>query len=396
MIRRDLYINRIKPYINKKLVKVLTGQRRVGKSAILQLLYEDIRRQTPTSNFIYIDKEKYEFDFIRTHAELMQFIEMHKKECMNYLFIDEIQNIEGFERVIRSLYNEENFDIYCTGSNSTIFSSELSTYLAGRQISFHIGCLNFTEFCLFHNLSPVSESLNKYLRYGGLPFLMHLPEDETIRYEYLNNVYSTIFYRDIINRHNIRNPRFLTDLLKFLADNSGSMFSASKISAYLKNQKINMNVALILDYMHYMEEAYFINKVQRIDIHGKKQFEIGEKYYFEDIGLRNSVIGYNPFDIAKIIENIVFLHLKNNGFEIKIGEIDKNEIDFVATKNGETSYYQVAYLLSDDKTIEREFGNLLKIEDNYPKYVISMNPLLAPNTYKGIQHITLLEFLLQP
>ncbi len=394
MINRSIYIDKIRPFFNKKIIKVLTGQRRVGKSYVLKLIIEQIKIQNPLANIIYIDKEKYEFDYLRTHEQLMAYITKQKVAGMNYLIIDEIQDIEGFERVLRSLYDEDNFDIYCSGSNANIFSSELATYLSGRQITFQIGSLNFNEFCLFHQCEKNEKSLWNYLKYGGLPYLIHLPEDDTIRFEYLNNINSTILYRDVINRNQIRDIRFLNDLLKFVADNIGNIFSATKISEYLKNQKITKNVALILDYLSHIENAFFINRVLRIDIQGKRHFDVGEKYYFEDIGLRNSLIGFNPTDIGKIIENIVFLQLKNKGFTVKIGVSENREIDFVATKDGETIYVQVAYLLADAKVIEREFGNLLKIEDNYPKYVISFDNFSAKNTYKGIKHLTLLEFLI--
>ena len=199
--------------------------------------------------------------------------------------------------------------------------------------------------------------------------------------------------RDVVNRHQIRDPRFLSDLLKFIADNTGSIFSANKISKYLKSQQISKNVSLILNYLSYLEDAYFINKVKKIDVQGKKHFEVGEKYYFEDIGLRNAIVGFKMVDIAKIIENIVFLQLKNSGYDISIGYLQDKEIDFVAEKDNEKIYVQVAYLLSEQKTIDREFGNLMDIKDNYPKYVVSFDTLSAPNTYKGIKHFTLLEFL---
>jgi uncharacterized protein len=393
MINRNLYIEKIRPYINQKLIKVLTGQRRVGKTYVMQLLLEEITKQYPKANIIYIDKEKYEFDYIRNHVQLMEYIDMHKKAEMNYVFIDEIQDIDGFERVLRSLNNENNFDLYCTGSNAKMFSGELATYLSGRQLNFQISSLNFTEFCVFHKIQPNYESLNKYMKFGGLPYLMHLPDDDKIRFEYLDNINSTILFRDVINRHQIRDPRFLTDLLKFLADNIGSLFSANKISVYLKNQQIEKNVAKILDYLSHIENAYYINRVLRTDIQGKKHFEVGEKYYFEDIGLRNSIIGYKPQDVGKIMENLVFLHLRSSGFSITIGSDNNREIDFIASKDGEKIYFQVTYLLADDKVVEREFGNLLKIDDNYPKYVISYDTFSAPNTYKGIKHLTLLEFL---
>lgn len=393
MFNRKYYIQRIKPFINKDLIKVLTGQRRVGKSIMIKLIAKEIKKKEPNANFIFIDKEDYEFDDMKTHKQLMEYIENKQVNSMNYLFIDQVQDIEGFEKVLRSLYKKKNFDIYITGINAKIFSSELATYLSGRQISFHIGSLSFLEFCLFHNLEANNDTLLKYLKFGGLPYLIHLPDNESIRFEYLNNIYSTILFRDVVNRHQIRDPRFLTDLLQFLADNTGSILSANKISKYLKSQNINKNVALILNYLSYLEDAFFINVVQRIDIVGKKIFEVGEKYYYEDIGLRNAIVGFKMQDIGKILENVVYLHLRNNGYEIKVASNGTKEIDFVGIKNNEKIYVQVAYLLSDESTIKREFGNLLEIKDNYPKYVISFDSFSAPNTYEGISHLTLLDFL---
>jgi len=393
MIKREIYIKKIKPFINKELIKVLIGQRRVGKSEMLKLVANEIKKTIQDANFIFIDKEEYEFDYMRNHTQLMEYIKTQQTEKMNYLFIDEIQEIDGFERVLRSLYKKNNFDIYCTGSNAKLLSGDFATYLSGRQIVFQIGSLNFTEFCSFHQLQANNDSLLKYLKFGGLPYLMHLPENENIRFEYLNNIYSTILFRDIIKKHQIRDPRFLTDLIRFLADNTGGVFSANRISKYLKHQKINKNVALILNYLSFVEDAYFINRVKRIDIQGKKQFDIGEKYYFEDIGLRNATVGFKMQDIGKIMENAVYLHLRNLGYDLKIAYWGDNEIDFMGIKNNEKIYVQVAYLLTDEKTIKREFGNLLKIKDNYPKFVVSFDNFSASNTYKGIKHYTLLEFL---
>lgn len=393
MINRKLYLDAISPFINKALIKVLTGQRRVGKSTVLQLLAEEIKRNEPDANIIFIDKEDYLFDGIKNHQQLNDFILKNEKKGMNYVFIDEVQEIDGFEKVLRSFYKKETFDLFITGSNANIFSSELATYLSGRQIIVHIGSLNFNEFCSFHKLNPTQETLLKYIKYGGLPYLMHLPDDEKIRFEYLNNIFSTILLRDVVNRHSIRDPRFLTDLLRFIADNTGSLFSANKISKYLKSQNIIKNVALILNYLSYLEDAYFLNKVKRTDIHGKMQFEVGEKYYFEDIGLRNAIVGFKMQDIEKIIENIVFLHLRNKGYQINIGYSNEREIDFIAIKNNEKIYVQVCYLLDSPKTLEREFGNLLLLHDNYPKYVVSFDSISAFNTHEGIIHFTLLDFL---
>lgn len=393
MIERKIYIDKIKPYINKDLIKVLIGQRRVGKSSILQLTADWIKRQQADANIIFIDKEDYAFEYIKSHQELFEYIEAHKTKASNYLFIDEVQEIDGFEKVLRNYNKQADFDIYCTGSNAKMFSGDLATILSGRQILIPVGSLNFNEFCHFHQLESNDDALQKYMRYGGLPYLIHLPDNEAIRFEYLKNIFDTILLRDVIQRNQIRDPRFLSDLLKFLADTTGSIFSANKIAQYLKSQQINKNVALILAYLGYIEEAYFINQVKRIDIHGKKQFEIGDKYYFEDVGLRNSIVGYKIQDIEKVIENLVYLHLKHSGYSVSVGMIGSKEIDFVAEKDHERIYIQVVYLLSQPQTIEREFGNLLQIKDNYPKYVVSYDSFEIPNSWLGVQHLRLIDFL---
>jgi uncharacterized protein len=393
LIERTYYTNKIQPYVGKDLIKVLTGQRRVGKSALLQLLADMIKRAQPDAHIMYIDKEDYAYDFLKTHNDLYNYIEEKKANTNNFLFIDEVQEIEGFEKILRNYNRQAEFDIYCTGSNAKMFSGELATYLSGRQVIINIGSLSFNEFCTFHQLERNQEALQKYMKYGGLPYLMHLPDDENIRFEYLKNIFDTILLRDIIHRNQIRDPRFLNDLLRFLGDATGSVFSANKIAKYLKSQQINKNVALILNYLNYIEDAFFINKVTRVDIQGKRQFEVGEKYYFEDVGLRNAITGYKVQDIEKVIENMVFLHLKNSGYTVHIGFWGGKEIDFVAEKDNERIYVQVAYLLNEPKTVEREFGNLLQIKDNYPKYVVSFDVFESKNTWQGIKHYRLLDFL---
>lgn len=393
MKKRDNYISVIEPFVNKSLIKVLTGQRRVGKSYLLKLIAESIKSANSNANIIFIDKEEYEFEFIKTDKDLFEFIEKQKKVDNNYLFIDEVQEIDGYEKILRNYIKQSGFDVYCAGSNAKMFSGELATYLSGRQIIINVGSLSFNEFCQFHELDANKKALEKFMKFGGLPYLIHLPDDENIRFEYLKNIFDTIILRDVIHRNNIRYPRFLTDLLRFLADATGSLISANKISKFLKSQQINKNVALILNYLRSIEDAYFINNVKRIDIKGRKQFEVGEKYYFEDIGLRNAIVGYRIQDIEKIIENLVFLHLKNLGYKISIGDLGGKEIDFVAEKDNERFYIQVAYLLNGQKTIEREFGNLLQINDNFPKLVISYDDFESKSTYKGIKHLSLLNFL---
>ncbi|HSH20534.1 MAG TPA: ATP-binding protein [Draconibacterium sp.] len=392
-IKREHYLKKIHPFVNQPLIKVLIGQRRVGKSYLLKQIMEEILLTNPNANTIFIDKEKYEFDAIQNYHHLVEFVKNRQKEGWNYLFIDEIQEIEGFEKALRSLLSDGFFDIYCTGSNANMLSTDIATVLSGRQIVFEIYSLSFTEFCQFHQLARNSETLNLYLKYGGLPYLIHLPKQDEIIFEYLDNIYATILFRDIISRNEIRDVSFLNNLLRFLADNTGSLVSAKKISDYLKSQQSSKSVSVILNYISYLENAYFIFKVKRKDIQGKKIFEIGEKYYFEDFGLRNSVNGYKSADINKITENAVYLHLLINGYKIFIGKTGDKEIDFIAERQNELLYVQVTSYLTDEKVIEREFGNLLSVPDNYPKLVVSLDEFSGSSTYKGIQHLTLLEFL---
>ncbi len=393
MIKREKYLEKIRPYYKKHLIKVLTGQRRVGKSYMLHQIRAELLVLNPGANILFIDKEKYEFDGITTYKELVHYVKGHTAKGINILFIDEVQEIKEFEKALRSLLSDGNYDIYCTGSNSQLFSGELSTYLSGRQIEIRIQSLSYPEFLLFHKLKKNNESLSLYIKYGGLPYLMHLPKSDEIIFDYLNNVYATILFRDIVGRYRIRDVAFLERLIKYIADNTGSIFSANRIADYLKSQKSAKTVSVIINYMKYLEQAYFISSVKRKDIQGKKIFETGEKHYFEDIGLRNVIGGYKASDIGKILENIVYNHLCFYGYKVFIGKDGDKEIDFVAEKNNEISYFQVTYLLASEQVIEREFGNLLKIPDHYPKYVISMDDFPLSASHKGIKHFKLIDFL---
>ena len=394
IIVREKYINKTAPFIGKRLIKVFTGQRRVGKSYVLKQTVRHIKRIDKKANFIYIDKEDLSFAGISSAAALHGFVKNNtKKGAKNYVFIDEIQEIGGFEAALRSLLLDSAYDIYCTGSNAKTLSSEISTYLSGRCVEIEVSALSFPEFLQFHKLENSSESLKLYLRYGGLPYLKHLELRDEVAFDYLKGVYNTILYRDIIRRHALRNSVFLENLTHFLADNVGQLFSAQSISAYLKSQMTKVSVSQIVSYLRYLTESYIIRGVRRTEISGKKIFEVGEKYYFEDIGLRNAFWGCRPDDIGKIMENAVFKHLLYNDYDVKVGRTGGGaEIDFVCKKNGEVLYIQVCYLLQSRNTIEREFGNLEKITDNYPKMVISMDDISA-NSRDGIKHVRFRDFL---
>ena len=390
---RERYLNKILPYVDKQLIKVLTGQRRVGKSYVLKQIIQHIKQVDNKANVIYIDKEDMNFINIKTAIELNDYIKTNTKQGVkNYIFIDEIQEIEKFEVALRSFLLNNIYDIYCTGSNANMLSGEISTFLSGRFIEIEIYSLSYSEFLQFHELENNNESLKLYLRYGGLPYLKHLELKDEIVFDYLKGVYNTILYRDIIKRYDLRNTVFLENLTQFLADNIGQLFSAKNISDYLKSQMTKVSVSQIIDYLRHLSESYMIHRVGRMEISGKKIFEIGEKYYFEDIGLRNAFWEYRPDDIGIIMENVVYKQLVFNDYEIKIGQIGNNEIDFVCKKNGEYMYVQVCYLLHSQNTIDREFGNLEKINDNYPKIVVSMDDFQG-NTRNGIRHRQLSDFL---
>ncbi len=394
IIKRRYYLKKIEPFIDKDIIKIIIGQRRVGKSYLLLQIADKIKNTDSKSNIVFIDKEKFEFDEIKNYKELVNFVEQRlKKSKRNYIFIDEVQEIDEFERALRHFISKKNVDVYCSGSNSKIFSGEIATFLSGRYIEIKVFSLSFREYLDFNNLSISQESLGKYIRYGGMPFLRNLSVQESVVYEYLRNIYSAIIYKDIIRRYKVRNINFLENLVNFTADNVGNVLSSKKISDYLKSQNLNISPQIVLTYLKYLQSAFLIFKVKRADVTRKKIFEIGEKYYFEDWGIRNAILGYKQTDINKILENLIFTHLKMLGFQVFVGKLGNKEIDFVCQREGERIYIQVAYLIPDEKVKEREFGNLLLIKDNWRKIVVSLDPFPI-GLYKGIEHIYLSEFLL--
>lgn len=396
IIARPAYTERIAPFINKNIIKVLTGQRRVGKSCILRQLQAHIRQTDAEANIVSINKELEEFAFIRNNEDLSAFVaERLRDGVRNYLFIDEIQEIEGFEHTLRSLQAKDACDVFITGSNAVMLSGELSTFLSGRYIEFHIHSLNYREFLQFHNLEPSNKSLKLYLTFGGLPYLNNLPLEDDIVFEYLRNVYSTILLKDVVKREGIRNVDFLESLAVYTADNVGNLFSANNISRYLKSQRVSISPLQVINYLKALQNAFLINKVRRVDVNGLKTFEIGDKYYFEDLGLRNCHVGFSmQKDIHKLMENAIFLHLSQIYNEVLTGEqTGGREVDFVARKGDDVIYVQSAYLLADEATRNREFGNLQAIRNNYPKYVVSMDEWTSGSSQDGIKSLHLGEFL---
>ena len=397
IISRQIYIDHILRFLNKGMMIALTGQRRVGKSYVLRELAEIIRQNNPDANIIYINKEKKKYDSIKNDSDLSAYIDgKFPEDEDNYLLIDEVQDIEGFENTLRSLNADEECQIIVTGSNAKMLSSELSTYLGGRYIDIHIQSLSYREFLRFHNLEDSAESLEKYLSFGGLPHLHRLGiENEDMIWEYVQNIYNTIVLKDVVQREGLRNVTLFENLMSYVSDNTGQLVSATSLSKYLKAQRVELTPLTAVNYLKAASNAYIINKVKRYDIHGKRLLETNDKYYFEDLGLRNLLVGSNRAkDIEKVMENAVYLHLKNLGYKIAVGTLPNGEIDFVAEKGGKPIYIQVAYLLNEDSTVKREFGNLIQIPDNYSKYVVSMDPITKPKDYDGITQMPLRTFLL--
>jgi hypothetical protein len=395
-INRPLYIERIKPFIGKSLIKVLVGQRRVGKSYLLMQLKDLIKTQEPDTQIIYINKEQNEFSSIKNSDDLFSYINENVKGSGKVaLFIDEIQDIESFEITLRDLATRKNYDIYCTGSNANLLSGELATFLGGRYIEIKVFGLSYAEFLIFNKISDTVDSFKEYMKFGGLPYLINLNNEIQVAYEYLTSIYNTILLKDVVARFNIRNVKFLENLVAFLSDNLGSIVSSKKISEYLKSQKINISTQVVIDYLGYLESSFLIFKVKRTGIEGKKIFEIGEKYFFEDVGIRNAIVGYKATDIHKILENIVYLHLRMAGYSVTVGVEGKKEVDFIAQKAGNKIYVQVAYMLTNEETINREFGNLLEIPDNFPKYVVTMDEIPEISTYKGVVRMHIKDFCLK-
>ena len=347
------------------------------------------------NNIIYIDKEKTAFDFILTYKELVQYIDEHIDSSRhNYILIDEVQEIADFERGLRNYYNEDNIDIVVTGSNSDILSGELATLLSGRYVEILVQGLSYSEFLEFHSLQDDEKSLGKYMNYGGLPGLraFGLDNPEVIN-DYLQGIYNTILIKDIVNRKNIRNVPFLENLVKYTGDNIGKPISATNIHNYMTSQKDDVSKNVVISYLKATTAAYLINEVERYNIHGKKLLETNSKYYFGDVGLRNFIVGGRRVnDIEKILENLVYQHLIRVGYKVNVGVLYNAEIDFVCSRGDDIRYVQVAYLIHDDDTLEREFGNLLQIKDNNPKYVISMTPYMDTGKYEGIRHIDAKDF----
>lgn len=395
-INRTYYTQRIINLLGKGEVIVLTGHRRAGKSCILECLKDLLKSR---GNVMYLDMENPDNASIATYEHLNTWIKEHVSEDKNnFILIDEVQEIKDFEKTLRYWCKQDNTDIIVTGSNAMMLSSDVASVFAGRYIRVHIHSLSYSEYLQFNSLQVSDDSLTSYLYWGGLPFLSNISIDDTrSRTDYLGSIYDTIFVKDIVTRKQIRNINMIDNLAHFVADNNGKLFSANSIAKYLKGKDNAVSSNTIAEYMDTLCSTYMIDKVKRYDIKGKKIFEQQDKYYFEDLGIRNYLCRDKRLvDIEKVLENAVYLKLCQEGYEVYVGQLDGKEIDFVARRGEDTIYYQVSLNISNEATYEREFGNLKLIKDNYPKFVITMDNISTVINDGGIKVLHAKDFLLKP
>ncbi len=402
MLKRDEYIKQIVPFIDKDVIKVLTGIRRSGKSVMLKLLMEELKNRGINENqFIYINFENLKYRNLKNYERLYDFIlnKVDDKYKSYYIFLDEIQEVEEWERCVNSLRVDEdfNFDIYITGSNAKLLSGELSTYLAGRYIEFVVYPFSFKEFFEImkekNKEIDLKEAFQDYVKFGGMPFLHNLDYNFEASMQYLQDLYASIILKDITQRNNIRDTDLLERIINYVIMNIGNTFSATSISKFFKSENRKVATETILNYIKACEEAFLVYRVARNDLLGKKILNVNEKYYIADHGIREAIMENNQKNINQVLENIVYFEMLRRGYNVKIGKVDNLEVDFVCKKNDETIYIQVSYLLASEDTKEREFSVLENIKDNYPKYVLSMDEF--DMSRNGIKHVNLIEFLIK-
>ena len=402
MLKRDEYIKQIVPFIDKDVIKVLTGIRRSGKSVMLKLLMEELKNRGINENqFIYINFENLKYRKLKNYKRLYDFIlnKVDDKYKSYYIFLDEIQEVEEWERCVNSLRVDEdfNFDIYITGSNAKLLSGELSTYLAGRYIEFVVYPFSFKEFFEImkekNKEIDLKEAFQDYVKFGGMPFLHNLDYNFEASMQYLQDLYASIILKDITQRNNIRDTDLLERIINYVVMNIGNTFSATSISKFFKSENRKVATETILNYIKACEEAFLVYRVARNDLLGKKILNVNEKYYIADHGIREAIMENNQKNINQVLENIVYFEILRRGYNVKTGKVDNLEVDFVCKKNDETIYIQVSYLLASEDTKEREFSVLENIKDNYPKYVLSMDEF--DMSRNGIKHMNLIEFLIK-
>lgn len=403
MIKRELYLKKIRNFIDKPVIKVITGMRRSGKSMILKLISQELLEKGISSqNIIYINFESLMFSDLTEFKSLYNHI-IEKSQTLTekvYILLDEIQEVEHWEKAVNSFMVDLDCDIYITGSNANLLSSELATYIAGRYVEIKVYPLSFREYIDFakiqnpQNILSNEEYFEQYLQFGGLPGIHNFNYDKSNIYQYLSDIYSSILLKDVVAKNNIRDVELLERIILYIFDNIGNTFSAKNVSDFLKSQGRKLSRETVYNYLKALESAYIISSVQRYDVKGKALLETMEKFYLTDLGFRHAKLGYRPNDIAGYLENIIYLELIRRKYTVNIGKLGTKEIDFIGILENEKLYIQVTYLLASPETVEREFSPLKKIEDNYPKYVLSMDNLGEYNI-DGIIRKRIIDFLLE-
>ena len=391
-IIREKYISKIKPFINKPVLKILTGMRRVGKSSLLHIIKDEILKDVADENKIYINFEATNLLSINNVNSLLEYLKPLLEDVKGkvYFFFDEIQVIDGWEEVISDLKHNRDYDIFLTSSNKKLISN-----LSEKYVEFEIQPFTFSEFKkAFENMELSKENLfYKFIQLGGLPFLKYFDLDETPSFEYLNDIYNTVLVKDVLQYNNIRDVDLFNHIFSYVLTNIGQSFSASSIKTYLKNKNKNISVDTILNYLEYCNIAFLIKKVPRYDVLSKKTLKVDEKYYLTDHGFRQATGFPITQDIERILENIVYIELLSRGYEVKVGKVKDKEINFIAKKEKSLSYYQISYKIRDEKTRERIFETYNSITDNFPKYVLSMDH--SNFSQDGVIHKNIIDFLLE-
>lgn len=400
MIQREMYMRKVRPFIDKDLIKVLTGIRRCGKSVMLELIQDELfTRGIKENQILILNFEDMANADLKDARKLHEAVMMNLKENpeLRYLFFDEIQEVLEWERCINSLHSKKIFDIYLTGSNATLLSGELATFLAGRYVEIHIYPFSFEEFIELYESKedpqPIESHFNNYIQFGGFPFIHHFIEEPDAISQYLKDIYSSVLIKDVMKRNQFRDVDLLERILLYVIAHVGETFSANSISKYFKSEGRKVAPETVMNQLRGCEEAFLFHRVPRIDLIGKQILQVNEKYYIADHGIRQAIYGNNQRDIGRILENIVYMEMLRRGYKVLVGRTGNLEVDFVCEKAGERIYLQVAYLLASDETVQREFGSLLAIEDNYPKYVLSMDRFDFGR--EGILHHYIPDFLLQ-
>lgn len=398
MIERQIYTDAIEQFIDKPLIKIITGIRRSGKSTMMRLVQEKILGNGISQDqILYINFESLRFMDIRTSKAFYEYVMRRVRENKRmYLFFDEIQVVDRWEEAINSFLVDLNVDIYITGSNSNLLSSELATLLTGRYVAFKLQPLSLNEMITFHE-GVVDETngrdlLWQYIRRGGFPAIHIAAYDEETAHMIIKDVYDSIVLRDVVQRYSIRNVELLNRIMKFIMDNVGNTFSAKTIADYFKSQQRKVDINTVYNYIDALESSFIIQKVSRFDVHGKEILKTQEKFYLADQGIQHAILGYRDRNISGVLENIVYNELTARGYTVFIGKLQDKEIDFIAERRNEKLYVQVTYKMESEKTIKREFAPLLSIRDHYPKFVVSMDENFQDNI-EGVRHVALFEFL---